>query len=470
MRRTATVLVLALLLALAGGGTRRPPPTPVEDATLEVRQLQARVARAATDLTAATRRLDASRRALAEVRRQRADAEREAEVAAARAGAARDRLSRVVAAAYRSPVPDAFVLVLSGPDAFRAVTTRAGRPRAREGVDRRPRPHGRAGAGAGAVGRRPRRGARARRRGPGRGGRPVAGRPAGAGAGHRPRAAQPRGPGSTPPGWPPALVHRHADRSRERVPAAVRAVPAARARRSTACAPTPPPTSPGSPRRPWPSAAPRCASPTATGPTPARSTSSPASRGSPPSRARRGHGLGVALDLGCGVESFGTEAHRWMQANGPRFGWVHPGLGRAGRQHARALALGARGLTPVRRSARGDEQALRADADRPVEVRQHASSRGPRRPSEMAVVASTQTHSPTASRCRCTVSSGLMKCQVATSSSLESPLPLSATASTRVSGLGSSSGTSGWRSRVHAVAGPSAPKRPSAKRHSTADR
>ena len=36
------------------------------------------------------------------------------------------------------------------------------------------------------------------------------------------------------------------------------------------------------------------------------------------------HGFGVALDLGCGVESFGTEAHRWMQANGPRFGWVHP--------------------------------------------------------------------------------------------------------------------------------------------------
>ena len=36
------------------------------------------------------------------------------------------------------------------------------------------------------------------------------------------------------------------------------------------------------------------------------------------------HGYGVALDLGCGVEQFGTDAHRWMKDNGPRFGWVHP--------------------------------------------------------------------------------------------------------------------------------------------------
>jgi hypothetical protein len=36
------------------------------------------------------------------------------------------------------------------------------------------------------------------------------------------------------------------------------------------------------------------------------------------------HGFGVALDLGCGVEQFGTPAYRWMKANGPRFGWHHP--------------------------------------------------------------------------------------------------------------------------------------------------
>lgn len=36
------------------------------------------------------------------------------------------------------------------------------------------------------------------------------------------------------------------------------------------------------------------------------------------------HGTGIAVDFCGGIESFGTSAHRWMQANGPRFGWVHP--------------------------------------------------------------------------------------------------------------------------------------------------
>ena len=36
------------------------------------------------------------------------------------------------------------------------------------------------------------------------------------------------------------------------------------------------------------------------------------------------HGYGVAVDLGCGVQRFGSSAYRWMKANGPRFGWVHP--------------------------------------------------------------------------------------------------------------------------------------------------
>ena len=36
------------------------------------------------------------------------------------------------------------------------------------------------------------------------------------------------------------------------------------------------------------------------------------------------HGTGSALDLCGGVESFRTAAHRWMQANAGRFGWVHP--------------------------------------------------------------------------------------------------------------------------------------------------
>jgi len=36
------------------------------------------------------------------------------------------------------------------------------------------------------------------------------------------------------------------------------------------------------------------------------------------------HGWGRALDLCGDVQRFGTPAHRWMKAYGPRFGWHHP--------------------------------------------------------------------------------------------------------------------------------------------------
>ena len=36
------------------------------------------------------------------------------------------------------------------------------------------------------------------------------------------------------------------------------------------------------------------------------------------------HGWGLAVDLCGGVQSFGAEAHTWMQRNAGRFGWVHP--------------------------------------------------------------------------------------------------------------------------------------------------
>ncbi len=45
---------------------------------------------------------------------------------------------------------------------------------------------------------------------------------------------------------------------------------------------------------------------------------------------RSQHGWGLAVDLGCGVQGFGSEAHRWMQANGPAFGWIHPAWARIG--------------------------------------------------------------------------------------------------------------------------------------------
>lgn len=36
------------------------------------------------------------------------------------------------------------------------------------------------------------------------------------------------------------------------------------------------------------------------------------------------HGLGIALDLCGGVNSFGTPAYEWMKQNGPIYGWYHP--------------------------------------------------------------------------------------------------------------------------------------------------
>lgn len=36
------------------------------------------------------------------------------------------------------------------------------------------------------------------------------------------------------------------------------------------------------------------------------------------------HGLGLAIDLGGGIQTFGTPQHEWMQANAPAHGWVHP--------------------------------------------------------------------------------------------------------------------------------------------------
>jgi uncharacterized protein YraI len=45
---------------------------------------------------------------------------------------------------------------------------------------------------------------------------------------------------------------------------------------------------------------------------------------------RSEHGLGHAVDLCGGVDRLGTTAHRWMQTNAPRFGWVHPSWAQAG--------------------------------------------------------------------------------------------------------------------------------------------
>jgi LAS superfamily LD-carboxypeptidase LdcB len=36
------------------------------------------------------------------------------------------------------------------------------------------------------------------------------------------------------------------------------------------------------------------------------------------------HGLGLAVDLGGGINNFGTKQYDWMLKNAPNFGWVNP--------------------------------------------------------------------------------------------------------------------------------------------------
>lgn len=42
------------------------------------------------------------------------------------------------------------------------------------------------------------------------------------------------------------------------------------------------------------------------------------------------HGWGLAIDLGCGVQSRRTVQHAWLQANGSAYGWVNPDWARSG--------------------------------------------------------------------------------------------------------------------------------------------
>lgn len=42
------------------------------------------------------------------------------------------------------------------------------------------------------------------------------------------------------------------------------------------------------------------------------------------------HGWGLALDLGGGINSFGTAQHNWMRTSAPAFGWANPPWAQAG--------------------------------------------------------------------------------------------------------------------------------------------
>ncbi|MFE1170061.1 D-alanyl-D-alanine carboxypeptidase family protein [Nocardiopsis sp. NPDC058789] len=36
------------------------------------------------------------------------------------------------------------------------------------------------------------------------------------------------------------------------------------------------------------------------------------------------HGLGQAIDLGCGIQNFRSERWNWMETNGAKYNWIHP--------------------------------------------------------------------------------------------------------------------------------------------------
>ena len=133
LRRGGLVLALAVALPLAPVPTGAQAADPSAVAERELAGLRAEVDAAAQVLSDGARRLADGRVELDRVQRELAEARAEAEAAQARSAQARERLRIIAAAAYRSPVPDGFALALSGtPDGFvDAVVARADLDRVR---------------------------------------------------------------------------------------------------------------------------------------------------------------------------------------------------------------------------------------------------------------------------------------------------------------------------------------------------
>lgn len=133
VRRGGLVLALAVALPLAPVPTGAQAADPVAVAERELASLRTEVDAAAQVLSDGARRLEAGRGELERVQRELTAAQAEAVAAQARSAAARERLRLIAAAAYRSPVPDGFALALTGtPDGFvDAVVARADLDRVR---------------------------------------------------------------------------------------------------------------------------------------------------------------------------------------------------------------------------------------------------------------------------------------------------------------------------------------------------
>ncbi|MEX2289254.1 MAG: D-alanyl-D-alanine carboxypeptidase family protein [Mycobacteriales bacterium] len=347
LRRAATVLALALAVALplAPVPTGAQAADPVQVAARELAAVRAEVDRTAKTLSAGAHRLEEGRTELRRVRRDLERARRAAGAAQGRSDEARDRLRSIASAAYRSPVPDSLALALTGtPDRYvEQVVARADLDRVRGGstdvlrtataarvraqgavrsveqltddAARRERDLTAQVAELRAVADRSARKLEA-----------AAGRLEAARAAQRraARAAQRRAAavaagcdGGSTRGHANGFLDRSALCPLDGAPGhALRADAAAAFNRMTAAALA----SRG---------ARLCVNDSY------RSYAGQVSmfRRHPRLAAVPGtsrHGLGVAVDLGCGAERFGSSTHRWLKANAGRYGWVQPAWAKPG--------------------------------------------------------------------------------------------------------------------------------------------
>ena len=133
LRRTAVTLALTLALPLLPAPTGASAADPVSTAKREVAALQDQVDTTARELTDGTRQLERGQAELAKAQRRLATARHEAGASSARAAQAHDRLREVISSAYRSPLPDGVILAMTiGPERYaQAVVARADLDRVR---------------------------------------------------------------------------------------------------------------------------------------------------------------------------------------------------------------------------------------------------------------------------------------------------------------------------------------------------
>jgi D-alanyl-D-alanine carboxypeptidase len=133
-RRCAALVAVAIVLPLTSSMTATAGASdPVKAAEDQVAALQAEVERTAAVLTAGSKKLEEGQAELARVQAELARTQREADEALARAEEAQRKLDVVISAAYRSPMPDGLAMAMTtGPDRFRdAMVARADLARVR---------------------------------------------------------------------------------------------------------------------------------------------------------------------------------------------------------------------------------------------------------------------------------------------------------------------------------------------------